>query len=149
MLSTTRWQPFTGTPDLKRWHDEMNRVFDRVWGNGSRGVARSAYPPLNLWEDDETSYVEAELPGFELSDLEIFVNGDNHLTIKGERKPPAVENGTWHRQERGFGSFSRSLELPYAVDEDKVSAELKNGVLLISMPKREEVKPRRIEVKAS
>jgi HSP20 family protein len=111
-------------------------------------VCHSVYPPLNLWEDDNNLYVEAELPELELTDLEIFVNGDNQLSIKGERKQPERENGTWHRQERGHGSFSRAGELPQYVDSDKVTAEFKHGVLTITLPKRKEAKARRIEVKA-
>jgi len=82
----------------------------------------------------------------ELGDLEIFVNGDDQLSIKGERKPPEIEKSAWHRRERGFGSFSRLMSLPQNVDAGKISAELKNGVLTIHLPKTEHVKPRRIEV---
>lgn len=148
-MFSTRWQPMGGWQELHRLHDEMNRLFDRWAGNGVRGFTRNVYPPLNLWEDDNCLFVEAELPGFELSDLEIFVNGENQLTVKGERKRPEMEKGTWHRQERGFGAFGRVIELPYPVNSDKVSADFKHGVLKITMPKREEVKPRRIEVKAN
>lgn len=151
MLSTrlgTRWQPF---PDIRsefnRLQDEMDRLFGR-WGmNSPRVFARGLYPPLNLWEDDDNLYVEAELPGLELSDLEISVTGDNQLSIKGNRKQPEPEKGTWHRQERGYGNFSRLVELPSHVDSERVSGEFKHGVLTITMPKREEAKPRRIEVK--
>ena len=147
MLST-RW-PFGGWQDFSRLHDEMNQLFDRWGGNGLRGSSRNVYPPLNLWEDDNHLFVEAELAGLEMSDLEIFVNGENQLTIKGERKQPEPENGNWHRQERGVGAFSRLIDLPYPVNSDDVSAEFKHGVLTITMPKREEAKPRRIEVKSS
>ena len=88
------------------------------------------------------------MPGFELDDLEIYVSGGTQLTIKGERKPPEVQAGVWHRRERGYGCFNRILELPAAVNSDAVSAEFKLGVLTITLPKSEEVKPRRIEVKA-
>lgn len=141
----TRWQPWS---EMNRLQEEMNRVFDR-WGNGSRTFAERVYPPLNLWEDENTLYVEAELPGFELNELEIYVTGENQLSLKGQRKQPELENGAWHRQERGYGSFSRTIELPSQVDNEKVSAEFKNGVLTVSLPKREEVKPRRIEVKVN
>lgn len=148
MLST-RWQPVAGWQDLNRLHEEMNRLFDRWGGNGTRGFTRAAYPPLNLWEDDNNLYVEAELPGFQMSDLEIFVNGENQLSIKGQRNQPALDKGTWHRQERGYGAFSRAIELPYPVRSADVAAEFQHGVLTITLPKREEAKPRRIEVKVS
>ena len=145
----TRWQPLGDVRnEMSRLHDEMNRLFGR-YGNGGRELARNAYPPLNLWEDEHNLYFEAELPGFKLEDLEIYVNGDNQLSIKGERKPPEMQQGTWHRQERGYGVFARLMELPSPVDSAKVSANFKNGVLTITLPKRDEVKPRKIEVKAT
>jgi len=134
--------------EMGRLHEEMNRLFDRWGATGTRRNGRVEYPALNLWEDDESLFVEAELPGFDLDSLEIFVNGDNQLSLKGERKPPVVENGTWHRQERGHGAFQRMIALPHYVDSGKVTAQLVNGVLTIALPKREEAKPRRIEVKA-
>ena len=148
-MLTTRWQPLgTVWPEMNRLQEEMEQWLRRAGMNDPRRSAQSVYPPLNLWEDDNNLYVEAELPELELTDLEIFVNGDNQLSIKGERKQPERENGTWHRQERGHGSFSRMGELPQYVDSDKVTAEFKHGVLTITLPKREEAKARRIEVKA-
>jgi len=126
----------------------MEQGLRRAGMNDPRRSDQSAYPPLNLWEDDNNLYVEAELPELELTDLEIIVNGDNQLSIKGERKQPEQENGTWHRQERGHGKFSRAGELPQYVDSENVTAEIKHGVLTITLPKRAEAKARRIEVKA-
>jgi HSP20 family protein len=131
--------------EMNRLREEMDRVFG---GNELRRGSEPVYPPLNLWGDDDNLYVEAELPGFELSDLEIYVSGERQLSIKGERKPPEHEGGTWHRQERGFGSFSRMIELPEAVNAEGVSAKFSDGVLTLTMPKREEAKPRRIEVQS-
>jgi HSP20 family protein len=133
---------------MNRLQEEMEQWLRRTGRNDPRRFAHSVYPPLNLWEDDNNLYVEAELPELELSDLEIIVNGDNQLSIKGERKQPERENGTWHRQERGHGKFSRAGELPQYVDSEKVTAEFKHGVLTITLPKREEAKARLIEVKA-
>lgn len=144
-MFSTRWQPWNEVvSEMNRLQGEMNRLFGRV-GNGARP---SVYPALNVWEDDEKLYVEAELPGMELGDLEIYVNAGNLLTIQGQRKEPPVEQGTWHRRERGYGKFSRVFELPTDVQPDKVEAHFRHGVLMITLPKREEVKPRRIEVKA-
>jgi HSP20 family protein len=143
----TRWQPFGDVRgEMSRLHDEMNRLFGR-YGNGGREFSPGGYPPLNLWEDESNLYVEAELPGFNLDDLEMYITGDNQLSIKGERKQPELENGTWHRQERGYGNFCRLMELPGAVDSDNVSAEFKTGVLTVTLPKKEKAKPQRIEVK--
>ncbi|MHB8863438.1 MAG: Hsp20/alpha crystallin family protein [Pirellulaceae bacterium] len=145
-----RWQPVgVGRSDWSRLQNEIDRKFERLAGKLPRGFAHRVYPALNLWEDDQKLWVEAEMPGFELDELEIYVNGAKQLTIKGERKQAAKEGGVWHRQERSFGKFERSLELPHDVDADKVSADLKQGVLTITLPKREEDKPRRIAVKVS
>jgi len=141
-----RWQPLQ-VSDWSRWQNEMDRVLERFAGGLPRQFAQAAYPALNLWEDSDRLCVEAELPGFELDELEIFVNSGKQLTIKGERRQVAAEGGVWHRQERTFGAFERTIELPHDVDADRVSAEFKQGVLTITMPKREEAKPRRIAVK--
>ena len=135
-------------PGMKRLQEELEQWLHRAGMNDPRRFAHGDYPPLNLWEDDNNLYVEAELPELELSDLEIFVNGDNQLSIEGERNQPERENGVWHRRERGHGRFSRMGELPQYVDSDKVTAELKHGVLTITLPKRKEAKARRVEVKA-
>ncbi len=134
---------------LQDLQQEMNSVLSRWGDNGGRWAgAASGFPPVNVWEDGETFHVEAELPGFNLKDLEILVTGGNQLTVKGERKPVEVDKGVWHRQERAFGTFSRTLSLPYGVDADKVDARLENGVLKISLPKQESARPRKIAVKA-
>lgn len=144
-MFATRWEPLA---EMNRLRNEMDRLFGRRTGAQPLPLGQSAYPPLNVWEDDEHLYVEAELPGFELGDLEIYVTGGRQLSIKGERKPPEMKGGTWHRRERAFGSFNRMIELTSEVDSDKVSAEFRHGVLTIMLPKCEEVKPRRISVKA-
>ena len=145
-MKQTRWSPFNhGWNPLQQFQTEVNRLFDRFAGEG-RGAG--GYPALNVWEDPEGCYVEAELPGVELKDLEIFVTGGNQLTLKGERKPVEAEKGIWHRQERGFGTFGRTLTLPFAVDADKVEARLDNGVLTVKLAKHESAKPRKIVVKA-
>jgi HSP20 family protein len=138
------WQPMS---ELSRLRSEMDRVFGRYGDGHSRGEAQQ-FPPLNIWEDDETLFVEAELPGFELDDLEIYVTGENLLSISGERKQPAHEQGAWHRLERAFGKFRRTFDLPSDVNSDAVSATFTHGVLTLAMPKSEEVKPRRIKVTA-
>jgi HSP20 family protein len=146
----TRWQPFTDMrSELTQLHDEMNRLFDRWGENGARTISRGTYPALNIWEDDNQLYIEAELPGFELDDLEIYVTGENQLSLRGERRQPELEGGTWHRQERSYGSFERLVELPYGVDSEKVSAGLKHGLLTVTLPKHRSARPRQIEVKSS
>lgn len=140
----TRWQPMGLWNQLQQLQGEMNQLFDRWSGTGATAV----FPPINAWEEDEHLFVEAELPGLDLKDLEIYVTGGNQLTLQGERKAPAPERGAWHRRERAFGSFSRALNLPYPVDPDKVEARLEHGVLLIKLAKHESARPRKIAVKA-
>lgn len=137
----------TLNPVFRSFHDmqhEVNRVFDRL-GRHSFGVGE--FPALNLWQADDVLFLEAELPGLELSNLEIFVTGRDQLTIKGERKPPVADNAITHRQERGYGKFERAVKLPYPVNEEAVEARLEHGVLKIRLPKHESAKPRKIEIK--
>ena len=146
MLTTRREGLAYPKSEVQRIKDEMNRLVEAF---GRRWPALAAsYPALNVRQDDNNIFVEAELPGIDLSDLEIYVSGRNQLTIKGERKPVQIEKAVWHRQERGFGRFTRVLTLPVPVDADKVQARLVNGILTITLPKSEEAKPKQIAVKA-
>jgi HSP20 family protein len=147
-MNRSRWQGFGPVwNQLQQFQNEMNRLFDR-WGNATPFGGVAAYPAVNVWEEGDQVCLEAELPGLNLKDLEIYVTGGNQLTLKGERKPSAPEKGLWHRQERVFGSFNRSLTLPYPVDPDKVDARLENGVLTVKLTKHESARPRKIPVKA-
>ncbi len=106
-----------------------------------------AYPPFNVWDDADNLYLEAELPGISLENLEITITDGNRLSLKGQRKPVEAGNMTWHRQERGFGSFSRTLTLPVLVEAERVEARFERGDLWVKLPKSPKAKPRRIEVK--
>jgi len=145
----TRWSPAQGSvwTQLHDLQGEVNRLFDH-WGDRGRSMlGLQGFPAFNLWEDGDVLHLEAELPGLEMKDVEIYVTGHNQLTVKGERKPPELENAVQHRQERGFGSFVRTVTLPVAVDENKIEARFDNGVLHLSMPKHETARPRKIEIK--
>ncbi len=143
----TRWEPFTlMEAEFNRLREEMDRLFRRFGGDGWGRVVPE-FPAVNIWEEDNDLFVEAEVPGLKLEDLEIYVSQGNQLTIKGKRTRPEVE-GTWHRQERGYGEFSRVIALPVDVDADKVEATLKHGVLTIRLPKVAEARVRKITVKA-
>lgn len=146
MLST-RWQPFVWN-QLDRFQNEVNQLLDRFGLNQANWPGLSySFPPVNVWEADDALFVEAELPGMKLDQLEIYVREGNQLSIQGDRQPCTVEKGVWHRQERGFGKFSRSIELPVAVDADKVEARFEHGVLHVKLPKSASARPRRIVVK--
>jgi HSP20 family protein len=140
------WPTNTLWNQLAQFQHEMNRLFDR-WG-GPGAAAAPAFPPVNVWEENDHVVLEAELPGLELKGLEIFVTGGNQLSLKGERKTPLAEKAVWHRQERAQGTFQRSLTLPFPVDADKVEARLENGVLRVQLAKHESARPRKIQVKA-
>jgi HSP20 family protein len=149
-MRLTRWQTFNPVwNQLQQLQTEMNQLFDRWGTDGGRLLGLgSAYPAVNVWEDADAVHVEAELPGLDLKDLEIYVTGGTQLTVKGDRKRTVPEKGVWHREERGFGNFTRTLTLPFQVNADKVEARFDNGVLLVTLPKHEAAKPRKIPVKS-
>jgi HSP20 family protein len=138
--------------DFQNELNQMRSHFDDLLaaGRGStREVSMRQFPLLNAWETGDSFYVEAELPGFELEDLEIYMTDTSTLGIKGQRKAPELADGKWHRRERAFGAFERSLPVPAAINGDQVEASLKYGVLTIKLPKAAEMRPRKIDVKAS
>jgi len=146
-MLATRWAPLGALwGDTERFSREMDRLFGRPGVEEAPEFA-AITPPVNVWEDAEKLCVEVELPGLKLEDLKIEITDENLLTIHGERKVPAMPKAVWYREERGFGKFSRVLELPYPVEAEKVEAKLEHGVLCITLPKAEAAKPRRITVK--
>jgi len=133
--------------EFARLQNDMNRLFDNTFGRGSYSPVRSVFPPVNLYENRENIYLTAELPGMESKDVEISVEADSIL-IKGERKIESEgEDIAYHRRERESGSFSKKISLKTSIATDKVSAEMNNGVLKITLPKAEEAKPKKIDVK--
>ncbi|MDG2221831.1 MAG: Hsp20/alpha crystallin family protein [Rubripirellula sp.] len=130
----------------------MNRFrneIDRVLGVDSQSWPRATtFPLVNIWEDQDGFYVEAEIPGVSMDDLEIFVHEGNELSIKG-RRANAVSERHWRYRERGTGEFERRFKLSDAVDVELVTAGLTNGVLTITLPKPEAVKPQKVEVKVT
>jgi HSP20 family protein len=147
-LDFTGWTWPDPLAEMNRLSREMDRMFRRFGVGDRTALPPVTYPALDLWQDENALYVEAELPGMEIGDLDIYVTGGNQLSIRGERKPPVVETAAWHRQERGYGQFSRLLTLPCEVKTDEVEAQLKDGVLTITLPKSETAKPRRLAIKA-
>ncbi len=127
---------------------DFRRSLDSLFSNFQSGISEpTVYPAVNIYRDENNSYVTAELPGIDSSTLDISVHGKN-VTIKGVRKIEHTGEGiTYHRRERTGGSFSRIVSLPEEIDAAKVGAEYKNGVLTLTLPKTEAAKPRQIEVK--
>jgi HSP20 family protein len=155
MADITRWDPFR---DLVSIQDELNRLFGRTFGSEPRpgaaeltraGATGSWVPPLDVFETGDKLVVKVELPGIEPDDVEVSVE-DSTLTVSGSREfHQETEEQNYHRIERRYGAFSRSLRLPQTADAENVDARFDKGVLTIDIPKREEAKPRRIEIKAS
>jgi HSP20 family protein len=103
------------------------------------------YPPVNIWEDDPALHFEAEIPGLALEDLEVEVLGQE-LTIRGRRHTPDTSGVHFHRQERATGDFVRTFELPVEVDAENAQADLKEGLLRVTLPKAECSRAKKIEI---
>jgi len=104
---------------------------------------------MNVWTSENGLIVTAEIPGVQIGDIEISVMNET-LTVSGQRTPDEVGEGVrYHRRERGYGRFTRSLQLPYPVEAENVEATFRNGVLHITLPRAEEDKPRKITVKGA
>lgn len=150
VVMLTRWDPFT---EMSRLQDELFRSTFAP----RNGAARATFsPPVDVYEDADAIFVHAELPGLRLEDVTVGVENDV-LTFSGERKGEredghAAEGGPrgsgYFLRERWVGAFSRSFKLPRTVDVEKIEATLKEGILTVRLPKRENVKARRIEVKS-
>ena len=107
----------------------------------------ASFPALNVWECGDHLYAEAELPGLTSEDIDVSVVGCD-LTIRGQRGAPESEGTAHHRRERGTGEFNRVVRLPVEIDAQRVDATLKDGVLLVKLPKAESAKPKKIKVAA-
>ncbi len=127
--------------------NEFDRLFgDLVTGCGSILEDKVATPALNVWQDETSVFVEAELPGVSMDNLEVLVL-DNELTIKGQR-PDVAEDISFLKQECPTGEFVRVIQLPIEIDTESVKATLNNGVLKIVLPKAKQVLPRSINVQS-
>ena len=140
-----RGNPFFDMWDeMSKFHRDVNQFFGKTKTRSDVGV----YPSLNVHDDGESFVVSAEIPGIDPNDLEIESTADS-LTIKGERKrPPRGEGESFHRREREWGTFSRSITLGTQVDPDKILAEYKLGVLRVVLPKAKEALPRKVNIVA-
>jgi len=140
MNTRALFTPATNAMTLVR--NEVERMFDNVFScaTGSR-----TFPSLNMIDDDTTIYVEAELPGIQMSDLDVIVN-DGILTISGRRDVTTPDGADTLRRERGVLEFERSIALPTSVEADGTNAVLRNGILTLSLPKSTNAQARRIQV---
>ena len=144
-MAIIKYSPFTDFepfPGLKSFEDTMNRLF-------AEPSARPWMPPVDIAETENELVVKADVPDVRFEDIQVNLENDT-LTLKGQRKfEKASEKGGYHRIERSYGSFERSFTVPNTVDAEHVKADYKNGVLTVTLPKKESAKPRKINVEVS
>lgn len=148
MSNLIRWQPMSETVTLR---DAMDRLFDeaftRPWSQTESGRYRMA-PTLDMFETENDVVVKAALPGMKPEEVDINVTGEM-LSIKGEIKEQnESKDKAYHIREHRWGAFERTIGLPTAIVPDKAKAEFENGILTVTLPKADEVKPKTITVKA-
>lgn len=151
MNAITRWDPFKELEDMQsRLNTMFGRAPVRKGGDKEEALTVAEWAPLvDISEDDEEYLIKAELPEVKKEDIKLTVDEDV-LTITGERKYEKEEKGKkYHRVERAYGSFMRSFTLPEDADASKVSADCKDGLLKVHLPKSEKAKPKSIEVKVA
>ena len=145
-MSMIKYDPFR---ELRSLQDEMTRLFVGAvprGGSGEQMAHGSWMPSVDIFEDKDRLVLEADLPGMKREDFEISVE-NNIITLRGERKfEKKVEGDNYHRVERSYGSFTRSFTLPQTVTAEGATAEFEDGILRVSLPKREETKARKIEI---
>ncbi len=145
-MTLMKWQPFT---DLVGMYDRINRMFaDELLQDSSKGnLTMNAWnPSTDIIETKEAYLFKIELPGFKREDVAIEFNSDT-LSIRGERKQEEdVKKGNCHRIERSYGSFQRSFSLPKNIDAKRIEATLNDGLLVLSVPKREEAQTKAIQI---
>ena len=143
-MSLVKCYPFR---ELRNIHDELSKVFVDPFQSGNEGIARSSWTPnVDVFETDDKIVLEAELPGMKAEEVDVSIE-NNVVTIRVERKfEKKEEKDNYHRVERSYGSFTRSFTLPRTVTGDDATADFENGVLKITLPKREEAKARKIDI---
>mgnify|MGYP001445940108 FL=1 len=149
-MALVRWDPFR---ELEEVSDRLNRMFARPATRAANGketmIVADWVPSVDISESEGEYQIKAEIPDVKKEDVKVTLE-DGVLTIQGERKQEKEEKGKkYHRIERSYGSFVRTFSLPDVIDEDKVKAEFKDGVLNLHLPKSEKAKPKAIDVKVA
>jgi HSP20 family protein len=141
-MSLVRWEPFR---DLLALQDRLNRGFDAARQPGEEQLGTWA-PAVDIYETEKEIVLKADLPGMNLADVDISLN-NSVLTVRGERRfEKEVKEDNYHRVERAYGNFVRTFTLPNTVNAEQIEASYDAGVLRITMPKREEARPKQIKV---
>lgn len=143
-MDLIKWRPFR---ELNLMRRDLDRLIDRFFDFDKELFDRDLWAPeIDISESDEEYVVKADIPGIDQKDLSVTLSGGN-LTIKGERREEKEEKKKhFHRIERRYGSFQRTIQIPGEVDENKITANYRDGVLEIHLPKTEKTKPREIKV---
>jgi HSP20 family protein len=144
MSNLIRWEPMREMMTLR---EAMDRLFDDAF---TRPISVNSLgaPAIDLYQTDDDVVVKAALPGLKTEDVQISITGDV-LTLKGEfKQDKEIKEATYHIKEQRYGSFERNIMLPADVQSDKTKAEFENGILTVTLPKAEQVKPRTITIKA-
>ncbi len=147
MSNLIRWEP---AREMMTLREAMDRLFDDAFTRplSIRDGWSMANPAIDMYQTENDVVVKASIPGMKAEDVQINITGDV-LTLKGESKQEEERNDkAWHIREQRFGSFERSVALPTAVKTDKAEATFENGILTITLPKADEVKPKTINIKA-
>ena len=147
-MNLIRWEPFGELMSLKQ---AMDRLFEESFVRPSRALSllgEGAAVPIDMYQTDNEVVVKASLPGVKPEELDIHITGDT-LSIKGETKAEKeIKREDYHYQERRYGAFARSVTLPGGLQADKAEASFEDGVLTLTIPKSEAVKPKTVKVKA-
>ena len=145
-MAIIRWDSFK---DMITLREKMNRLFEDYYParTQEKDMMTSTWAPsVDIYESENELVLTAELPGIKEEDIEIKLE-DNTLSIKGDRKfEKATKEENYHRIERSYGSFYRSFTLPRNIDQDKIRAESENGILKVTMPKKAELKPKKVKI---
>lgn len=132
--------------EMDRRQQEINRLFESSFGR--RLLSTPGSPAINIWTSEESQVIRAEMPGFNPSDIDISVSADKFILSGEWNRDSTVEDSQYHRRERDTGKFSRSIQLPFMVDPNKVDVSYKNGVLEARLNRAEADKPKKITVKS-
>ncbi len=150
MSTLIRWEPSRELSSLRQRMDGIfSEAMGRGWG-GEEGLATGAWtPPVDVYETPESIVLKADLPDVNKDEVDISVE-NNTLTIRGDRKrEQEIKEKNFYRMERSYGTFARSFSLPPTVEAEKIEAAFSNGVLTLTLPKRQESKPKQIKVKVN
>lgn len=129
--------------EMQNLQREMNRLF-----SGFTQPFSHEFPPINVWLSKDDAIVSAELPGIDPGEIDISVVADT-VTLRGSREKDQLKEGeSYHRQERSYGNFTRTLQIPFQVDAGKVEARYEKGILRITLPRSEATKPKKVTVKS-